>query len=380
MMNKPTKYGLILVLALVTVAGVIYLDTRYRDAQYQEAVARFQLLGTLRSSTLQTYFNTARAEVSAWSLSERIHQSMLELRAGWNQLGTDPGSEVQRLYIAESVPDAGGLAAREDAGDGSAYSRAHAKLHAFAREFVTGRGYYDFFLIDLDGNVIYSVEKEPDFGSSLTTGPFKESGLAGVFKRLTAEDYAGEVVISDLARYAPSHDAPAIFAGTLMRDAEGDPLGVLALQLPSDTIGEIMHFTTGMGESGETYLVGGDLLMRSDSRFSNESTVLEKTVDTETVRLALEGQRGAGIVPDYRGIMVLSAYDFIDFNGIRWAVMAEIDAEEVEQTVGDFRGVLSAAGFAIFSMVLVTFWTLRDTVFPEIESLAAEADIHLDAD
>jgi hypothetical protein len=31
-------------------------------------------------------------------------------------------------------------------------------------------------------------------------------------------------------------------------------------------------------------------------------------------------------------------------------------------------------------MVLVTFWTLRDVVIPEIESLAAEADIHLDAD
>ena len=114
MMNKPTKYGLILVLALVTVAGVIYFDTRYRDAQYQEAVARFQLLGTLRSSTLQTYFNTARAEVSAWSLSERIHQSMLELRAGWNQLVTfrvkfprwaasEAGNATLRLIEFEAV-------------------------------------------------------------------------------------------------------------------------------------------------------------------------------------------------------------------------------------------------------------------------------------
>ena len=66
-------------------------------------------------------------------------------------------------------------------------------------------------------------------------------------------------------------------------------LGVLALQLPSDTIAEIMHFTAGMGDSGETYLVGPDLLMRSDSRFTEDSTILETTVDTGTVKLALAG-------------------------------------------------------------------------------------------
>ena len=35
---------------------------------------------------------------------------------------------------------------------------------------------------------------------------------------------------------------------------------------------------------GETYLVGSDHLMRSDSRFSEESTILNTKVDGETVK------------------------------------------------------------------------------------------------
>jgi len=42
-------------------------------------------------------------------------------------------------------------------------------------------GFYDVFLISDTGDVVYSVFKEIDFGTSLTTGPFKDSGLAKAF-------------------------------------------------------------------------------------------------------------------------------------------------------------------------------------------------------
>ena len=197
-------------------------------------------------------------------------------------------------------------------------------------EFVSGRGYYDFFLIDLDGNIIYSVEKEQDYATNLRKGAYRSSGLADVFKRVTANTRDPRVAFSDFSRYAPSNDDPAIFAAKLIVDEQDEPLGVLALQLPTDTIKDIMHFTAGMGESGETYLVGPDFLMRSDSRFSADSTILATTVDTATVRRALEGESGVAYTPDYRGIEVLSAYDYIDIDGIRWAVMAEIDATEAK--------------------------------------------------
>lgn len=353
------RYGLLAVALLVALGSTIYLNGRYQESQATAVADKFQLLASLRRSALETYFNTARAEISFWALSDRIHRSMLALTAGWMELGVDPGEEVRRLYLEQSDPLAA-LRVIENAGDGSAYSDAHAELHAFAREFVTERGYYDFFLIDMDGNIVYSVEKEADFGTSLVDGPYESTGLGDVFSRLTAEGAGSSVVLSDFESYAPSNGAPAIFAGELLQDKAGRKLGVLALQLPSDTIQTIMRFTGGMGDSGETYLVGEDRLMRSDSRFSEQSTVLSTMVDTETVSRALAGEQGVGVVADYRGIDVLSAYDFIEFDGNRWAVMAEIDVAEVEHMVGSIFSELIAAALAFAALFLVTAWSLRD--------------------
>lgn len=374
-MNKTRDAILLVILLVLLTAGVLVVDNRYRQAQATEVVAQFQLLSTLRRSALETYFDTARAEVAFWSTSERIDNATRALAQGWQALGDDAGAQLQDLYRAEQKQAAN---ERVDAGDGSAYSAAHAKLHDFAREFVTGRGYYDFFLIDLDGNVIYTVEKEADFGSSLLTGPHAESGLADVFRQAAASSVPGQVVLSDLQRYAPSGNAPAIFAATNLRDEAGQAIGVLALQLPSDTIAKIMQFTEGMGESGETYLVGSDLLMRSNSRFAEQSTILTTTVATPTVERALAGERGVDYTDDYRGIEVLSAYDSIEFDGVRWAVMAEIDKAEIERGVGSILASLAAAALALFGLVIVTAATLRDAASAD-HALAGNTDIDIDA-
>jgi methyl-accepting chemotaxis protein len=374
-MNKMRDAILLVLLLVLLTAGVLVVDNRYRQAQATDVVAQFQLLSTLRLSALEAYFDTARAEVAFWSTSERIDNATRALSAGWQALGSDAGAQLQDLYSAEQNQPA---KKRVDAGDGSAYSTAHASLHDFAREFVTGRGYYDFFLIDLNGNVLYTVEKEADFGSNLLTGPYADSGLADAFRQAAASTVPGQVVLSDLQRYAPSDNAPAIFAATTLRDEAGKTIGVLALQLPSDTIATIMQFTEGMGESGETYLVGSDLLMRSNSRFAEQSTILTTSVATATVERALAGESGVDYTDDYRGIEVLSAYDSIEFDGVRWAVMAEIDKAEIERGVGSILASLAAAALALFGLVIVTVATLRDTASAD-HALAGSTDIDIDA-
>lgn len=378
-MSKIAKFVLTTGLALMLVITVVMLDARYRNQREAEIISQFQLLGQLRRSALESYFNTAEAEISFWSLSPQIRDSFSALRRGWNELGENAAIAVRGLYISD-YPFAGtGLSELRDANDGSDYSRAHSELHHLASEFVTGRGYYDFFLIDLEGNIIYSVEKEQDYATNLLNGAYSQSGLGVVFRRVMDADHEHAVAFSDFARYAPSNDDPAIFAARLMFDANGNRLGVLALQLPTDTIANIMHFTAGMGESGETYLVGPDMIMRSDSRFSDVSTVLETAVDTWTVREALDGHQGVGYTPDYRGIEVLSAYDFIDVDDIRWAVMAEIDADEVASQVGSIIGELLAAALALFGLVIASFIVLRDFGSFELADSSTSGEFEADA-
>jgi methyl-accepting chemotaxis protein len=88
-----------------------------------------------------------------------------------------------------------------------------------------------------------------------------------------------------------------------------------------------------MGNTGETYLVGPDFLMRSNARFDKETTILRKRVDTVAVHSALEGRKGIDVVDDYRGEKVLSCYEPLDLKealktDFEWVIVSEIDVAE----------------------------------------------------
>jgi signal transduction histidine kinase len=97
-----------------------------------------------------------------------------------------------------------------------------------------------------------------------------------------------------------------------------------------ETIQSILLERTGLGESGESYLVGSDYHMRSQSRFFPEKAPYSFLVETKGVKRALAGETGTGIFPDYRGIMVYSSFQPINFKDLSWVILSEIDVEEVQ--------------------------------------------------
>ena len=354
--SRKTWIVLAGLLGVAVLAAGLVVDRRISDAQVQDASDELFLLMTLRQGALGSYFDTVRAELTFWSLSDDLREDLVRLREAWKKIPGDPRLSLQAGYIHDNPFDTDERRELTAVEDGSPYADAHRAIHSLARVFVSERGYYDFFLIDPAGNVIYSVEKESDFASSLQHGALRESGLAQVYRRALEAEAASGVVFSDLARYAPSGDAPALFGAVSVRAADGRPLGVLALQVPTERIQTIMQFTAGMGRSGETYLVGSDYLMRSDSRFSDVSTTLETYVKSMTVRRALEGKTGVAFTDDYRDIRVLSAYGAFSLDGIDWAVMAEIDREEVIESVAELRMSVPAFGLALYALAIISLW------------------------
>ncbi|MGF1447928.1 MAG: methyl-accepting chemotaxis protein [Opitutales bacterium] len=219
--------------------------------------------------------------------------------------------------------------------DGSEYETTVGPFQDYFSQYIRQIGYYDVFLISKEnGHVMFTEAREADVGSNLDHGPYRDSGLAKVWRRAVSE---GRSVFEDFQPYAPSNHEPAAFLGTPIRDESGAVAGVLALQISIDTINRIMTERSGMGESGETYLVGSDLLMRSDSYLDPQGHSVKGSfadptrgsVDTEAARAALDGDEGSGIIVDYNGNPVLSAWAPLDFAGVRWAILAEIDEKEV---------------------------------------------------
>ncbi|WP_281300372.1 MULTISPECIES: methyl-accepting chemotaxis protein [unclassified Iodidimonas] len=280
-----------------------------------------------RAAQLDLYLTTIREDLILIAAQEQMVETLDAFKSGVDALGADFEQRLTELYITNNPHP---LEARDqwvDPRDGSAYSAAHARFHPWINQFRHGRGYYDLFIFDLDGHLLYTAAKEADFATNMNSGLWKDSGLADVFREARTLE-RGAIAFRDFEAYAPSNDAPAAFIATPIIDAEGTRRGVFAAQMPIGRINNLLHDTTGLGETGETYLVGRDGLMRSDSRFSDSSTILRLKIETEQTKAALSGKSGAILGWDYRDMPVLAAYLPFDAFGERWAILAEIDQAE----------------------------------------------------
>ena len=93
----------------------------------------------------------------------------------------------------------------------------------------------------------------------------------------------------DFRPYAPSADAPASFISMPVRDAAGTLLGALVFQMPIDRIDGVMGSVAGLGATGESVIVGADLLARNNTRFAKDS-ILKRKIDEPAIREAINGQ------------------------------------------------------------------------------------------
>nr|NJM02044.1 methyl-accepting chemotaxis protein [Desulfobacula sp.] len=232
------------------------------------------------------------------------------------------------------------------------------------REYQEQSGVYDVFLIcAAHGHVMYTNAKEPDLGENLGHGRYKDTSLAGLWNKVVK---TGKASIVDMAAYAPSNGDPAVFAGYPIFGGNRELAGIIAFQIPLDQINAVMTSRTGMGKTMETYLVGQDKLMRSDS-FLSPSTHTVKAgfakpdtgkADTRAVQEALAGKAGHAIIRSYHGHEVLSDYSPLNIMDLTWAIIAEIDTEEAFASVRELKtlaGIIAFAGIILIAGVALAF-------------------------
>lgn len=234
----------------------------------------------------------------------------------------------------------------------------------FFATFKEAYGYYDLLLINPEGYCFYSVEKEEDFQSNFLNGKTRGTHLGKLVRQvMNSKEYG----IADYAPYAPSNNEACAFAAMPVVDEQGAVQMVVAVQLSPKAINDIMQERTGMGKSGETYLVGMDKLMRSDSYLDPTNRTVQASfanpgkgsVDTEASREALAGRKATKLALDYNGNSVLSAYEPIDLGaGITWAILAEIDEDEAFAAINTielvmaFLALVGVAAIIAFALLL----------------------------
>ncbi|MCG8551725.1 MAG: methyl-accepting chemotaxis protein [Desulfobacterales bacterium] len=245
----------------------------------------------------------------------------------------------------------------------------------FYTKYIAQYNYYDLFLIHPNGNVFYSVVKEADYNTNMVDGKYADSGLGSlVRKTLKTKEYG----VADFAPYAPSNNEPCGFiAQPLLHDGEVEL--IVALQLSLDAINRIMQQREGMGETGETYLVGPDKLMRSDSflnptdhsvkaSFANPST---GSVDTEASRLALSGKTDSKVIIDYNGNPVLSSFAPLNIGEVTWALIAEIDVAEAFAGANAIKWLMVVMSVISTLVIFGIAWVIARALSRPIQNITA---------
>ncbi|MBN1435491.1 MAG: hypothetical protein JW936_00320 [Sedimentisphaerales bacterium] len=352
-MKLSTKLLVSFLVVGVLPAAVIGLLSLQKASNALEDQAFNQLVSIrdIKKTQIEGYFNNVLQSVEIFGRSEDVanlyaelvtyHHEMETAADGAYNVNTDRYREICREFGANLA------------------------------QFQEDTGFYDVFMIcSAHGHVMYTAAGEPDTGTNLRHGPYRDSGLADLLQAVIAA--RGRAVV-DFEPYAPSNGMPASFAGVpIWRD--GEIIGVFAIQFSMDKINEIMQQREGMGRTGEAYLVGADNLMRSDSYLDPQGhsvtasfagTVADNGVDTEAVAEALAGRTGAKIITDYNGNPVLSAYTPMEACGLHWALLVEVDeAEAFEAQHAIVWMIVIVLAVAVAAIVTVAVLITRSITKP----------------
>ena len=160
----------------------------------------------------------------------------------------------------------------------------------------------------------------------------------------------------------------------------GRAVGAMAVEYPATIVSNLMTGDrewerAGMGRTGETFVVGKDDLMRSDSRLflqdpeaykkdvidagtapavaeralQQGTTVLIQPVGTRATQAAQRGESGTLIATDYLGHRALQAYTPLTLKGLDWVLVAAIDSDEAFAPERNFaQRLIRSTAFIIF--------------------------------
>ncbi|WP_395710936.1 adenylate/guanylate cyclase domain-containing protein [Reyranella sp.] len=439
----PSRFGLaarlFAVLLLLGAAGVLITGVlgylRARDALQETIFNQLTAIRETKAHQIETYFHGIRREMRVLAGTKMAVDAMRDFREAVDQLdrmavpkevqervdgwyerhylpmvrrltGSEaPASEflpvgsgpyfLQDWYIVGNPYPPLRRRLLDNAGDGSAYSRAHALYHPLMRTAAATLGFADFMLVDPKTHrVIYSVDKEPDFGLSLVAKPYRDSNVAAAASRCAESPNAAATCLEDFADYLPSDGRPMASMAAPIID-QGVVTGVLVIQLSIDEIDNIVTSGKrwrheGLGSTGEAYLVGPGYYVRSSPRlfFENRDAyfasleegqskediadirkfgtpVLNQRIDTTATRAALGGIEGTGQIVGYLGQETLASWGPVRVSGVNWALVAKIDSSEAFAAVRELeRELLLVGALALLVVVATAAWLARSLLGP----------------
>lgn len=312
--NVLAWFLLLSLLPLITVSYVNYRNTY--DALCHKAKIDLAIIAENKAREIQHFFRQSLTDLLIEARRKSVLSMLDDFRSAFRAMGTDLNTFVKS-------PE---------------WAKLDKKHGEFIEFFTTSHGYYDFFILDETGNLLYTVKQEKDLGTNLFNGPYAGTLFAKTCRKTFEQ---GMPLFSDCERYAPFFNSPAAFLVTLILNEDGEKVGLAAIQFSNAEIDRIMKEGIGLGSSGESYLIGSDLIMRSNSVLDDKPTILREKVTTDQAKRWLaqhieseapvadhRDAETATIYTGRKGYRVIGTHGNIEIGGIRMAVITEVKLSE----------------------------------------------------
>ena len=224
---------------------------------------------------------------------------------------------------------------------------------------------YDLFLIDLEGNIIYSIAHESDLGSNLFSGVLQNTNFS---KTVKTSLQTGQTLVSDLERYSPSNNKLAGFITTPVLDQSGQKVGLLAMQLRMERIFSGIQSHTQKEMSLHHYIVGRDGLLRTELEQSSDE-ILKKSINTEQFKLWKQEVDEAKLMDDQMqetafeymgpsGQIVIGIHHAIRLAGVNWVLITEVNRNEA-LAAADWLKQITLAMVALTGLIVAGLATFQ---------------------
>ena len=267
-------------------------------------------------------------------------ESILDLRATHTHILSDK-PEIQKLV-------------RESTGTMQNHDKEYLSYIAQFEDIVQNADIVNVIITDNAGNVLFSLERRS--AQNISDLSYYQKAMNG----------------SNFAEFGSSlTESGNIFSASPIGHDLDTPLGVLIITSKTASTDDILLNRSGLGDTGEVYLVNYDGVMISESRFL-QHTQYSQIVDTLGVQNCLDDIPTVGIYPDYRDISIFGATHCSD----SFILLAEIDEQEALKPIIKLETDLVLLGVIITALMgTVTFFTSRSISKPIIQLSNAAKNI-----
>jgi len=224
----------------------------------------------------------------------------------------------------------------------------------FLSEAAEAAGFLEMFVIDPKGKILFSANPNFTNEDSILNGKFASTELAAGFERsrtLLQSEFSGFQI------YASNPKPIAFLTCPILKD--GREIAVLAGGIGPERVWRILADMSGLGNTGEIVVgerIGDEVLvtapLRSDPNSAFRRKISIGKAQGSATQIAASGNRGYGIVTDYRGVEVAAAWCYLP--SFRWGMNVKQDASEAFALLRFQRNAIIGLSIAIVVCVTIT--------------------------